>query len=291
MRQDTRAGVSAIAGTAIAAVLSFAAPAPTHAQADPPDSQYQIRYLYPETPALKPAEALVKEYRILERVRGTLRRVELPGPLLLRFGECKDENAWYDPREHTVTFCYELVAHIQRITPKRAQAGVEPQEVIVGSVVFSLLHEIGHAFIDMLDLPVLGREEDAADQIAAYILLQLDKPLPRKLVGGAAWMWDYEARRAKPDRGDFADVHSLSVQRFFNLLCLAYGSDPGTFAFLVEKRYLPSERAESCGFEYKRVAFAAQKLLMGRVDREMLEAVRQQRKTAPEGAASMDGAR
>jgi hypothetical protein len=286
MHQERRVTTITIVHTIIAVALWLTTSALTQAQTSLPDSQFQIQYLYPETPALKPAEALVKEFRILERVRGTMSFVKLPGPLLLRFGECKAEEAWYDRDTRTVSFCYELVAHIQRIAPKRAQAGVEPQEVIVGSVVFSLLHEIGHAFVDMLELPVLGREEDAADQMAAYILLQLDKPLPRKLVGGAAWMWEHEARSNKPDRGDLADVHSLSAQRFFNLLCMAYGSDPDTFAFLTKKGYLPTERAGSCGYEYKQLIFAVKKVFMDHVDQKLLEEMRQYRSTTPENAVS-----
>ncbi len=286
MHREHRVIAAITVRTVIAAVFWIATAGPTHTQTSSPESQFQIQYLYPETPALKPAEALVKEFRILERVRGTMSFVVLPGPLLLRFGECKAEDAWYDRDTRTVSFCYELVAHIQKIAPKRARAGVEPQEVIVGSVVFSLLHEIGHAFIDMLELPVLGREEDAADQMAAYILLQLDKPLPQKLVGGAAWMWEHEARSDKPDRGDLADVHSLSAQRFFNLLCMAYGSDPDTFAFLTKKGYLPSERAGSCGYEYKRLVFSLKKVFMGHVDQKLLEEMREQRRTTPENAIS-----
>ena len=288
MRPAGHGGVNVIAGIAAAALLWLATSALTQAQTSPTDGQFQIAYLRPDTPALKPAEALVKEYRILERTRGSLSFVELPRPLLLRFAECKDEDAWYDPKEHTVTFCYELVAHIQKIAPRRSQEGVARQEAIVGSVVFSLLHEIGHALIDMLEWPVLGREEDAADQLAAYMLLQLDKPLPQKLIGGAAWMWGQEARSDKPDREDFADVHSLSAQRFFNLLCIAYGADPNTFSFLTKKRYLPPSRAQGCGHEYKRLSFAVQKVFMGHIDRALLEDMRQHNRKDSEKTASGD---
>ena len=77
-------------------------------------------------------------------------------------------------------------------------------------------------------------------------------------------MWGQEARREKPDKGDLADVHSLSSQRFFNLLCLAYGSDAGTFAFV--KRELPSDRAAGCGREFQRLTFSISKLFAGRMD-------------------------
>ena len=32
------------------------------------------------------------------------------------------------------------------------------------------MHEMGHALIDLYDLPVLGKEEDAADSVATVFL-------------------------------------------------------------------------------------------------------------------------
>jgi hypothetical protein len=264
MYRGCRAGVNTILGLAMAAVLWLGASAPAQAQTSPSVSRIQIAYLYPDSPALKPFEALVKENQVLERIQRSLSFVELPQSLLIRFAQCNDDNAWYDPAEHTVTFCYELVRQFQNIAPKGRRAGVTRQDAILGPVYSSLFHEIGHAVIDMLDWPVLGREEDAADMIAAYALLTVDQPWRERLVRGAAWMWEQEARREKPDRGALADVHSLSSQRFFNLLCLAYGSDPSMFSFV--KRDLPSDRAAGCGHEFKRLKFSVSKLFAGRMD-------------------------
>jgi hypothetical protein len=264
MYRRCRAAANAIAGVAMAAVLWLGASAPAHAQTSPAGNRIQIAYLYPDSPALKPFEALVKENQVLERIQRSLSFVELPRPLLIRFAQCNDENAWYDPEAHTISFCYELVRQFQNIAPKGARAGVTRQDAILGPVYFSLFHEIGHAVIDLLQWPVLGREEDAADMLAAYAMLTVDKPWRERLVRGAAWMWGQEARREKADRGALADVHSLSSQRFFNLLCLAYGSDASTFAFV--KRDLPSHRAAGCGREFQRLTFSISKLFEGRVD-------------------------
>ena len=250
---------------------------PAAAQTEPSTkkkrNQFQIAYLYAEDPALKPFEALIKENQVLERDQHSLSYVKLPRPLLIRFGQCNEDNAWYDPDQHTVTVCYELIRHIADIAPTDTQDGVTRQDVILGSVYFALDHEIGHAVIDMLGLPVLGSEEDAADLLAAYSILTLDKPLPERLIRGAAWMWEQEARLEKPDKGDLAGVHSLSSQRFFNLLCMAYGSDPITFSFV--EHDLPSERAVGCGREFKRLEYSISKLFEGRIDIALRDQLRQ----------------
>lgn len=276
--------VPSLAGAAITTILWLIASTPAQAETSTSTNQFQIAYFYPEDPKLKPFEDLVEKYRILEQAQNVLSFLRLPQPILLRFAQCNSENAWYDPHERTVTFCYELVRQIQNYAPKRVQKGVSREDAIIGSIVFSLLHEIGHAVIDQLEIPVLGRQEDAADMIAAHTLLKLPAPLPRRMVSGAAWMWGKEARSEEPDRGDLADVHSLSSQRFFNLLCLAYGSDPTTFSLVTD--YLPSDRATGCKLEYKSMEFAIQKLFGGHVDRALLVELRQHYEAARGQAAS-----
>jgi hypothetical protein len=52
----------------------------------------------------------------------------------------------------------------------------------------------------------------------------------------------------------------------YNLLCIAYGSDKELFAEVVEKRYLPEERAEICEAEYRQLDFAYRTLISPYVD-------------------------
>jgi hypothetical protein len=44
----------------------------------------------------------------------------------------------------------------------------------------------------------------------------------------------------------FSNVHGTPAQRFFNVLCIAYGADQKLFADVVEKKYLPEDRADGC---------------------------------------------
>ena len=48
-------------------------------------------------------------------------------------------------------------------------------EFVIGNTLFALLHEMGHVIIDDMKLPILGREEDAADTYAAIRMLQVGK--------------------------------------------------------------------------------------------------------------------
>jgi hypothetical protein len=52
-----------------------------------------------------------------------------------------------------------------------------------------VLHETGHAVFDQLKVPVLGREEDAADLFSVYIVLQMGKEDARRLILGNAYQY------------------------------------------------------------------------------------------------------
>src|SRR6185295_9743128 len=102
-----------------------------------------------------------------------------------------------------------------------------------GPFLFIVLHETAHAVFAVLAVPVLGREEDAADQVAAYAATRLGGDFAERMLRAAAFMYDTDSAR-KPGEDDFADVHGLDRQRFYNVLCLAWGSDPKRYAFAKE---------------------------------------------------------
>jgi len=194
----------------------------------------------------------------------------LPKPLVLKFAGCDGtSNAWYEPADGTVTFCYEYVAEIQKGAEGSTAAGIPFETAWQGAVVFVLLHETGHALFDLLKVPILGREEDAADNVAAFLMLRAGEGIARKVLGGAAWMYLHDAKGRMPDESDFADVHGLDSQRFYNVLCMAYGSNPGSFKGMVDKGYLPKDRAEGCAEEFKQVAYAVKQLIDPSVDAEL----------------------
>jgi hypothetical protein len=243
--------------------------APAAAQNKP--NQIKFEYAKPKNPAHQPILEDLKRRRALELVQELLAPLRLPEPLLFKVEGCDgDANAWYEDR--TVTVCYELIEEFQRNAPRRDLAiGLSRQDTVIGPTVDTFLHESGHAIFDILEIPVLGREEDAADQFSAFIMLRLDKERARRLILGTA----YGYRSMQPGRqfvimrrNTLADEHSTPGQRMFNVLCMAYGADKALFADVVEKKFLPKNRAELCAMEYRDIAFAFIKLVGPHIDRE-----------------------
>ena len=222
-----------------------------------------LTYLPPSDPAHREIYRTLRRQRVLERLGAVVRLVRLPGRLTLRLKGCGGEaNAWYDPESRAVTMCYEMIAGIVALAPRAVSAaGVTQEQAIRGPVAQILVHETGHALFHLLRVPIFGREEDAADQLAALLLLHLAPARARDLVGGSGYFFVTLGRQEAVDRSSFADVHGLSWQRFYSLVCLAYGSDPRRYADIVAKGYLPTERAATCGEEYKQAAYAFETLI------------------------------
>ena len=71
----------------------------------------------------------------------------------------------------------------------------------------------------------------------------------------------------------FSEAHASPAQRYFNLLCLAYGADATLFADLVNKGYLPKDRAKSCKREYDQVTFAFRTAIVPHLDQQLARQV------------------
>jgi len=237
----------------------------------------RVSYVAPKNPAHQPIYQRLKEARFLERLQEFLSPVRLPRTLRVQTEGCDgDANAWYDG--DAITICYEYIDEIWKTVPtETTPAGVTPIDALVAPVFDTCLHEFGHAIFDILKVQVFGREEDAADQVAAYLTLHLGKDEARRQIGGTAYAYMTEAKVAKepPALEKFANEHGTPAQRFYNLLCIAYGADEKLFGDLVAKGYLPKERAEGCADEYKQVAFAFNKLLGPHIDRALAKKVLQ----------------
>lgn len=254
-----------------AAVAFLAASLPAHAAAASPvvhSDRFRVIYEEPKNPAHQALYAELKSERVLENLREFLSFIRLPQILTLKLAGCDgDDNAWYEPEDLTITVCYEYLVEVRKIAPTAATpAGVRPEDAFFGPLIEVFLHEAGHALFDQLHIPILGQEEDAADQFAAFVMVHLSPPVARDAVAGVAWMYAQEAKDAKIGQDSLANVHGLAGQRYYNTLCLAYGAKPDVFKDLIERKLLPEGRAETCEDEYRQVAFAIQTLMSRYID-------------------------
>jgi Putative metallopeptidase len=263
----------------ILANLAAARSQTTATQIDQPN-RVSVAYVAPKDPVFQELYDLLRDRRALEKVQEILSPFRLPEELTIKTVECGVVNSWYK-RENfkpTVTICYEYLKHILESLPNEATpAGVTPGDAAAGQFFWITFHEVGHAVFDTFNVPIFGHEEDAADNFATHILLQFGREQARRLIGGAAWAWraylgDYKRNPMVRKRiAAFADNHGLPEERFYNLLCLAFGADSVQFADADD--YLPPTRSPNCEYEYRTLANAFHKEISPHIDHEMARRV------------------
>ena len=129
----------------------------------------------------------------------------------------------------------------------------EATEFAVNNSIFVLNHEIGHLLIGEMGIPVLGKEEDAADNVASITLLQQETDEANAvLIDSADGWWLSENSKAGQDyeSADFYGVHSLDIQRSYQIVCLMVGADPAAFGEIATEFELDEERQEGCQADY-----------------------------------------
>jgi len=215
---------------------------------------------------------LFKEAGLLEEaVQGLNETFRIPKDIEVTLRECGEANAYYESDSRRISLCYELVAYYASVFFTDAETDEDQEtagEAVAGATLFTLFHELGHALIDVWDLPITGREEDAVDQLATIILLEGGEDGETAALNGAASFWgeEEESEEGEEEEGElsFWDEHSLGEQRFYNIVCWSYGSNPEGLSDLVgggEDDWLPEARAGQCPNEFARMAKAWDTLL------------------------------
>jgi hypothetical protein len=254
-------------------------------------NRVRIEYLPAKKPELQKIHDELKRHRGLETLQTLFSPFRLPRELTIRSQECGMVNAWYRHEDSgpAITICYEYMDHIMRNLPDKSMpSGITRDDAMIGQCLYIAIHEFAHAIFDLYNVPVFGREEDAADQFAANMLLNLENA--RALIGGAAYTYkmyigdafSFETptsmMKTKPQvtipLAAFSSTHGQPEQRYYNLLCAAYGSDPKTFGFLVDNGSLPKTRAPSCEVEIYKLRKALMREIRPHVDLELASKVR-----------------
>jgi hypothetical protein len=233
----------------------------------------------------------LKSRKVLETLRQFLAPLKLKDgqKLLVKFDQCGGASyARYTRQSPTATVCYEFIAQVERLAPAvpvqliqtQGRPPVKPDAALVGPVVQALIHEVALAAFDLLEIPVWGRRDDAADRTAALVLLQFSKyQLAWNTIVGTAWFLAGSAL-APPD---MADVRGVTAQRYFTTLCIAYGGDRQMFGgFVAYERDntpaagdLPAARARGCAEEYNTLRSAFATSITPYLDPELLRRVQQ----------------
>ncbi len=203
-------------------------------------------------------KVMIKE-QVTEKIAAELNAlIKIPTSIGITYRECGEPNAFYS--NGSIVVCYELIDEFTKTFAKDGLKGSELDRSVENAVTFAFYHELGHALVDVLDLPITGKEEDAVDQLATYIVADGDDADETTALDGAiAFM--LMAKNAKGKQTAFWDQHSLGEQRFFSIVCSIYGDAPDKYRSVVTEGLLPKDRAAECIPEWKKVERSWSRLL------------------------------
>jgi Putative metallopeptidase len=202
----------------------------------------------------------VREKKILENAAEQLNQsLTLPYDMPIRSKECGVTNSFYDPGDRSLNMCFELMDFFYNLYKQQGKTEDESKQFMYDSITYVFCHELGHALADAYQLPVTGKEEDAVDQLASYISSEEMGPEGEKAAVAAAvgFYLSSQGRQGQAlDNTVFADEHSMSEQRYYNILCWLYGHNPEKYKGIVDNGTLPEARAVRCPKEYEKLSMA-----------------------------------
>ncbi|MFQ5570570.1 MAG: DUF4344 domain-containing metallopeptidase [Rhodothermales bacterium] len=212
---------------------------------------FELVYEEPAPGAEGAAELVIRSSVFDEVIEDLETLFALPHPVVIRFTSSQ-EGPYYLQGEVVLPYEF-IVQNDQFFAAVGYSETVEEQQVALLQLTeFVLHHEVGHALIDMLDLPVLGKEEDAVDGFAAVIASHLD--LDEVALTAAASFSILSQMSEEFSLAQFWDTHSLDEQRMFSIICLIYGSHPEKHAELLGAVGMPAEEGPRCQQDYVQTA-------------------------------------
>lgn len=235
----------------------------TTKQSDEPDKgDFQVEYADVNNPKYENLNQEMKREKIMEAASRDLNKaLALPYDITLVTRDCGQINAFYREDERSITICYEIMDFYYQMFSQKYNEQ-EANQKMFDALQFIFLHELGHALIDAYQLPVTGNEEDAADKLSSYInLKELGETSGTRSAIAASEAFEMQSQMSEGKDLPFYDEHSLDQQRFYNILCQLYGSNPNKYSVLVEKNILPEPRAVRCPSEFQQNVRTWEKLL------------------------------
>lgn len=147
---------------------------------------------------------------------------KLPRAVTVTFRE-GGEGAFY--QDGRIVICYDFLSEIDGALKEDVPDEALRHKLLLGHAHFVLYHEVGHALVDVLDIPIVGKEEDAVDGLATVIAVSvLDRP--DMAIGAAVALESVEDQDSDFQQHQYWDEHSLNAQRYYNILCWVYGGAP-----------------------------------------------------------------
>ncbi|MDP8162321.1 DUF4344 domain-containing metallopeptidase [Pasteurella skyensis] len=213
-------------------------------------------------------DMLLKENRVMSLVKfmNDEFKVSPKGSIKLVFSDADDEEdsgAYTDLATRVVVIPYQFIQEVKNRFEKThySETNLNIDVATIDVVLHTILHETAHTMITFYDVPIVGKEEDAADSLATFILSERFEE-GQEIAISAADLFDLERQdNNELDEANYWGEHSLEAQRFYTTMCHVYGSNPERYTDLLNELNIDKKRQTLCIEEYQRLARSWSRLL------------------------------
>jgi hypothetical protein len=213
---------------------------------------FTVVYLPPRSARFLPMLAVARTAELELFIDALNQLVTMPRLVPIQVRECGKLNAYYSPSEHLVRVCYEFIDYFVSTFRPGAGSEAKARHYAAGAMKFTLMHELTHALTHELDLPIAGKEEDAADEFAAMLLTLEGERGSEAALAAAEWFRAEGAKKIKTGEIEWSDEHSFDLQRMYGIVCVLYGANPAANAQLVKALGMSTDRLGRCVGDYAR---------------------------------------
>ena len=214
--------------------------------------RFEISYSKANNNAEQKVESWLKDAPEMAMISSLINdEIKFKKPLKLIFGG--EDGPLFDNSINHILIPYGFLQEVEerfKNAKYASENGVSNKEATMDALMHTIFHELAHALISQFDLPVLGKEEDAADGLASMLLIEyLDEG--QEVVISAADLFDLESHDITEYQAeDYWDEHSLDIQRYYSSMCHVYGSSPKKYKQIKVAEKFSDEKAENCIDDY-----------------------------------------
>ena len=206
--------------------------------------EVQLKYLPGRDREERAVKSWLLETRILdEAVELINSEIIIEEDLQLLAGE--GDSVHYDPQTREIKIPYDFLIEVRERFAKEYEE--EEWELYAGDALeHTFYHELGHALVDLLNIPVLGKEEDAVDDFGIIMLILTRDDGDDRAISAAELFFMEGEEIEEFTSEDLMDEHSLDDQRGFKSLCMVYGSDPEKYEDIAIDLEMDEDRRLMC---------------------------------------------
>jgi len=185
--------------------------------------EVQVRYSSPSGKKEKEVKEWLIKNKVIEDLVDTVNQeIKIEKELLVVVGG--GDSVHYNPQDREIIITYDFVIEVRERF--KGEYKKEWEVYAKDAIEHTFYHELGHALVDLLNIPVLGKEEDAVDDFGIIMLIFTTEDGEERAISAAELFFLEGLEVEEFSSEDLMDEHSLDDQRGYRSLSLVYGSNP-----------------------------------------------------------------